>query len=159
LPTITLETYINAPIERVFDLSRSIDLHMISTHQTKEQAFAGKTSGLIGLGETVTWRASHFGIRQMLTSKITAYTYPHTFTDEMVDRAFKSFTHQHTFAATEHDTSVKDVFSYVSPLGILGRLADALFLKRYMTKLLKQRNQVIKHYAESDLWLGILNDK
>ncbi len=47
-----LTTQINAPIERCFDLARSIDLHIESTKQTGEQAIVGCTSGLIGLGET-----------------------------------------------------------------------------------------------------------
>ena len=63
---IKLETNINAPIERVFDLARSIDLHKISTAHTNEQAIAGKTSGLIGMDESVIWRAKHFGIYQNL---------------------------------------------------------------------------------------------
>lgn len=55
MPVITLDTYIQASREVVFDLSRDIDLHQISTRHTNEKAIAGKTSGLIGLGETVTW--------------------------------------------------------------------------------------------------------
>ncbi|MFT5512607.1 MAG: hypothetical protein ACI8SE_001005 [Bacteroidia bacterium] len=62
MSTITVKTHINAPTERVFDLSRSIDLHQISTQQPSEKAIGGKTSGLIGLNETVTWKAKHFGM-------------------------------------------------------------------------------------------------
>src|ERR1700754_4413818 len=98
MPPIELLTHINAPIETVFDLSRSIDLHLESTKHTGERAIAGKTSGLIGLGETVTWQARHFGIRQNLTSKITRFEYPTLFVDEMVNGAFKSFRHEHHFS-------------------------------------------------------------
>jgi hypothetical protein len=34
----------------------------------------------------------------------------------------------------------------------LGNLADALFLRRYMERLLEVRNNVIKEAAESDTW-------
>jgi hypothetical protein len=51
MPVINLHTQINAPIGIVFDLSRSIDLHKISTAHTNEEAIAGVTSGLIGMGE------------------------------------------------------------------------------------------------------------
>jgi hypothetical protein len=85
---IELTTRINAPIEPCFDLARSINLHMESTKQTGERAVAGRTSGLIGLGETVTWRAKHLGTWQTLTSKITEFDYPNHFTDEMVKGAF-----------------------------------------------------------------------
>ena len=149
MPKIELLTQINAPIEKVFDLSRSIDLHIQSTKQTGEQAIEGRTSGLIGLGETVTWRAKHFGIWQNLTSKITEYSYPNFFADAMVSGAFKNFRHEHHFAEKDGYTLMRDEFIFESPLGMLGRLFNWLVLKRYMTKLLVVRNRVIKEAAES----------
>ena len=151
MATIILDTIINASIENVFDLSRSIDLHMESTKQTGEQAIAGRTSGLIALGETVTWRAKHFGIWQNLTSKITDYNYPTFFADEMVSGAFKSFRHEHHFSVIENGTLMQDIFVFESPLGVLGKFANWLFLKKYMTDLLVERNRVIKHSAELHL--------
>jgi ligand-binding SRPBCC domain-containing protein len=145
---IQLITSINAPIEKVFDLSRSIDLHMESTKQTGEKAIAGKTSGLIGLGETVTWRAKHFGIWQTLTSKITEYNCPNLFVDEMVSGAFKSFRHEHHFTTSGDQTIMKDVFEFESPLGVLGSAFNKLILTKYMMRLLKVRNRIIKMAAE-----------
>jgi ligand-binding SRPBCC domain-containing protein len=151
MPVITLETPIAAPPEIVFDLARSIDLHKISTAHTHEEAIAGKTSGLIAMDESVTWRAKHFGITQNLTSKITQYNRPHSFTDEMVKGAFKSFRHRHLFTCEGDITIMTDVFEYQSPLGLLGKAADVLFLKRYMQKLLIDRNRVIKQFAEDEV--------
>ncbi|HVV55326.1 MAG TPA: SRPBCC family protein [Mucilaginibacter sp.] len=148
---IELLTEIHAPIERVFDLARSIDLHLESTKQTGEKAIAGKTSGLIGLGETVTWQAKHFGIRQNLTSKITEFDRPNYFTDEMVKGAFKSIRHEHHFSENNGITLMKDDFVFESPLGILGRFFNWLVLTRYMTKLLEIRNKVIKEAAEQQI--------
>jgi ligand-binding SRPBCC domain-containing protein len=148
--TIELSTAINAPIERCFDLARSIGLHVESTSQTGEQAIAGRTSGLIELDETVTWRAKHLGIWQTLTSKITQFDYPNSFTDEMIDGAFKSIRHQHVFSRDDDQTIMKDIFMFESPFGLLGKLANHLFLTRYMENLLKKRNAVIKRAAESD---------
>lgn len=148
MPTINLTTTIHAPIHLVFDLARSIDLHQISTEQTQEKAIAGKTSGLIELYETVTWRAKHFGTSQTLTTKITAFDKPNYFVDEMVQGAFKSFIHTHKFEDVPEGTIITDVFDYQSPLGILGKLADVLFLKNYMTRFLMKRNEVIKIHAE-----------
>jgi len=150
MPKIELLTEINAPIEKVFDLSRSIDLHMESTKQTGEKAIAGKTSGLIELGETVTWRAKHFGIWQTLTSKITKFTSPNLFVDEMVSGAFKSFRHEHYFTTSDNKTIMKDIFEFESPLGVLGKIFNTLILTRYMTNLLEERNRIIKEVAESN---------
>lgn len=147
---IELATHINAPVERCFDLARSIDLHMESTKQTGEKAIAGRTSGLIELGETVTWRAKHLGVWQTLTSKVTELEYPNYFTDEMVEGAFKSIRHQHLFYAINDQTVMKDIFVFESTYGMLGELANFLFLGWYMENLLKKRNRVIKKAGESD---------
>ncbi len=154
---IELHTEINAPIDRCFDLSRSIDLHKISTQHTNEEAIAGVTSGLIDLHETVTWRARHFGIRQTLTTKITKYERPAFFVDEMLSGAFTRFSHEHHFEVLQNGmTLMTDRFDYQSPLGILGRLIDVIVLKRYMTRLLEKRNQTIKEFAETDKWKLVL---
>ena len=122
---------------------------MISTKQTGEQAIAGRTSGLIELGETVTWRAKHLGIWQTLTSKITEFDYPNSFTDEMVKGAFKSLRHEHLFYALNNQTLMKDIFQFESPYGRLGDMVNFIFLGWYMNRLLKKRNIVIKQAAEN----------
>lgn len=156
MPRIVLVTEINAPIERCFDLSRSIDLHKISTEHTNEEAIDGVTSGLIRLDESVTWRAKHFGIYQKLTTKITEFDSPRFIVDEMVKGAFKGFKHEHHFVRIENGTQMTDIFDYQSPFGILGKLADMVVLKKYMTKLLIKRNETIKEFAESDKWKLVL---
>ncbi|MCR8557513.1 SRPBCC family protein [Mucilaginibacter sp. BJC16-A38] len=148
---IELSTHINAPIGRCFDLARSIEMHVESTKQTGERAIAGCTSGLIELGESVTWRAKHFGIWQNLTSKITEFEYPNYFTDEMVSGAFKSFRHQHLFFGVGDQTVMKDIFTFESPFGRLGEFADSRFLGLYMQRLLEKRNKAIRKAAESGL--------
>lgn len=158
MPRIELRTEIKADKKIVFDLSRSIDLHKISTEQTNEQAIAGKTSGLIGLNESVTWRAKHFGIYQNLTSKITEFDRPKHFVDEMVKGAFKEFKHEHHFEELNGGTLMTDFFDYKSPFGILGKLADKLFLKKYMTELLSERNRIVKEFAESEKWKELITE-
>ncbi|WP_040680388.1 SRPBCC family protein [Niabella aurantiaca] len=137
MPVIELRTYIGADIETCFDLARSIDLHSFSTAQTKEKAIAGKTTGLIGEGETVTWQATHFGVRQKLTSKITVYQRPFHFRDEQVRGAFKFIKHDHYFSSIEGGTLMKDLFCFQSPLGLLGRLVDAMIMKRYLYAIIR----------------------
>lgn len=156
MPVIELKTSIHAPIERCFDLSRSIDLHADSMSHTNEKPIAGRTSGLIEKGETVTWEARHFGITQNLTSIITDVESPTFFADEMVKGAFKRFRHEHWFSTDNEVTELIDIFDYTSPLGPLGRFVDWLVLERYMRDLLVRRNEVLKAYAESDKWKALL---
>lgn len=150
MTTIYLETAIKADINTVFDLSRSIDLHKISMAHTNEIAIAGKTNGFIELNETVTWQAKHLGVTQKLTSRVTQLIKPFVFVDEMVSGAFKSFKHIHYFEEKEESTMLYDVFMYESPLGFLGKIANFLFLKRYMQNLLERKNRDIKCYAEKN---------
>lgn len=156
MPIIKLKTRIAAPITRCFDLSRSIDLHKISTQHTNEVAIDGVMSGLIGWNEMVTWRARHFGVTQTLTTLITEFSHPTSFVDEMQKGVFKRFRHEHHFSEFDGITTMKDLFDYTSPLGIVGKLADYLFLEKYMTGLLIKRNQVLKEFAESDRWKEVL---
>ena len=149
MPLIELVTDIAAPIERVFDFARSIDIHQESQAKQDEKVVAGRTAGLIEAGETVTWEATHFGIRQRLTSRIDAMTKPVHFRDSMVSGAFAGFAHDHHFEEIAGGTRMTDVFDYRSPFGPLGRLADWLFLERYMRRLLEERNQVIRRLAEA----------
>jgi ligand-binding SRPBCC domain-containing protein len=153
---IKLETYIEAPIERVFDLARSIDLHKLSTKGTKEEAIGGRTNGLIEMNETVTWRAKHFGVYQNLTVQVTQMVRPDMFSDRMVKGTFATMEHQHVFERSGTGTKMIDIFEFTSPLGIFGKLANFLFLKTYMTNFLKNKNKELKSVVESDAWKQIL---
>ncbi len=156
MPTIHLTTFIAAPIERVFDLSRSIDLHKKSMAHANEQAVAGTTTGLIELQETVTWKAKHLFKTRVMRVRVTEMSKPFSFTDEMIDGDFKTMKHEHHFKKIENGTLLIDLFSYTSPYGNFGKIAEKLFLSNYMKKLLEERNQTIKQYAESEKWKFVL---
>ncbi|HEY0021878.1 MAG TPA: SRPBCC family protein [Longimicrobium sp.] len=157
MTTIRLSIHITAPRERVFDLARSIDFHSVSLAHTGEEAVGGRTSGLIELGESVTWRARHFGVRQHLTSRISAFDRPRYFQDRMVRGAFAWMVHDHFFdAAPDGGTVLRDELRFAAPLGILGRIAERVVLRRYMTRFLEGRNAVLKRVAESNEWRQFL---
>ncbi len=154
---IELSLRIEAPIQRCFDLSRSIEVHLIGAAQSGEAAVGGVTAGLIGLGQCVRWRAKHFGVTQHLTSKITALDYPRYFQDTMVHGAFKFMQHDHYFQAiSSAETEMKDRFVFSAPFPLLGLLAERLFLKRYMENFLVKRNRILKDVAESRDWQDFL---
>lgn len=159
MPKIELVTEIKSTIDICFDLARSIDLHKISTAKTNEEAIDGRTSGLIGLGEFVTWEANHFGIKQRLTSKITSLNKPNYFVDEQIKGIFKSIYHEHKFEQFSDKVIMKDIFEFHSPYGIFGELFNKLVLTNYLRKLLHERNNIIKEYAETDKWKIVLNGK
>jgi len=157
MPEIHITSFIKAPVERVFDLSRSINLHQISTTDTNEKAIDGVINGLINKNETVTWQARHFFKTRRFTSKITEMQSPGLFIDEMIKGDFKSYRHEHHFKATDNGTIMIDLVTFESPYSTIGKIANSLFLKSYLERLLKKRNAVIKDYAETQKWKAILN--
>ncbi len=156
MPLIEIQTEINSTIEICFDLSRSIDLHKISTAQTNETAIAGVTKGLISFNQFVTWQARHFGIKQKLTTKITAYDRPFHFCDEQIKGIFKKIKHDHYFAVNHDKVLMTDKFLFEAPFGILGDIFNKLILTKYLKAFLIERNQIIKDFAESDKWKQLL---
>jgi ligand-binding SRPBCC domain-containing protein len=148
---IELTTHINAPADKCFDLSRDVKIHEQSTVRTNERAVAGRTEGLFELNDTVTWEATHFGIKQRLSVKITKMDRPYYFEDVMTKGAFKTMRHEHFFENSNGETIMKDLFRYEVPFGLFGKFFDHLILRRYMIKFLKIRNQLIKAVAESFL--------
>jgi ligand-binding SRPBCC domain-containing protein len=146
---IQLETKIAAPPERCFLLSLNIDLHMASTTPSREVAIAGTTHGIIGPGETVTWRGRHFGFMVTHQSLISEYQPPHHFQDRMLRGMFKSFVHDHFCDATANGhTLMRDELRFAAPLGPLGWLAETLALRRHLVRVLEQRNATILAIAE-----------
>jgi len=150
LPKIVHKLIINVPKEICFDLARNVEVHTKTTSHTNEKAVGGVKAGLLEQGDTVTWEATHFCIRQRLTAKIVSMERPNQFKDTMVKGAFESFIHTHDFLEVPEGTLMMDTFEYKSPFGILGILADKLFLERYMKKFIISRSLELKKIAEKD---------
>lgn len=157
MPNIHLTTFIAAPLERVFDLSRSIDLHKKSMAQTGEQAVAGTMMGLIGAGETVTWRAKHLMKTRIMKIRISDMNRPVSFVDEMVEGDFKSYRHQHHFKQIDNGIFMIDIVDFESPYGKIGKLLNSIYLTKYLRTLLESRNEFIRNFAESNKWKDLLD--
>lgn len=136
---IILETLIKAPAEVCFDLIRDVRLH---THTT---AIA---DGKVGLGQTVTFGGTLFGMRQLLKVKVIEYERPGLFVDEMIEGRFNSFKHIHEFVPLDGVTLMRDTVIWTSPFGILGRFADLLWVERHLRGLVGGRNAMLKQIAE-----------
>lgn len=154
---VALETSIRiqAPLARCFDLARSVEVHLLSNVHSGEAAIAagGVTRGVIELDQQVTWRARHLGFRFHLTTRIMACDCPLYFQDSMTSGPFAAMSHDHYFHPLSGGiTEMRDVLTFAAPLGPLGRIAEALVLRRYMRRLLMERNETIRQVAESNDW-------
>ncbi|GAA4230712.1 hypothetical protein GCM10022291_01510 [Postechiella marina] len=145
---IEIQTRIHADIETCFDLARDVGFYQQSLKHNKEIAIAGIVSGLVKLDDIVIWETSHLGFVQHLTLKITEFKQPYLFVDELVSGSFKAYRHEHVFTKHEAETVMLDRFYYELPYGAFGRFLNWFYVKRYMTKLLKSRNTILKSKAE-----------
>ncbi len=156
MPTIHLTTFIAAPADRVFDLSRHIELHKRSMSDFNEEAVAGTRFGLIEKNETVTWKAKHLFKNRILRVKISEMIKPQIYIDVQIEGDFKEMKHEHHFKPCDNGTFLIDLFHFESPYGILGQWFNGLYLTKYLRRLLEQRNKIIKEYAETDKWKMLL---
>jgi ligand-binding SRPBCC domain-containing protein len=154
MTTIVVETRIEAPITLCFDLARDVDAHLRTSASTGERAVGGKTSGLLDLGDTVTFEAVHFGIKQRLTSKIVELDRPRRFVDEMVKGAFASLRHVHEFFIEGNHTLMRDTLTWRSPLGFLGTIADKVLVEKHMWTFMIKKQADLKSYAEQTTMRG-----
>lgn len=152
MPFLHLTTFISASPDRVFDLSRSVDVHRDSMKSYDEKIINGTTKGLMNLNDTVTWTAKHFFKTRTLQVKLTQYQKPESFTDEQIRGDFRMMKHEHFFKPIENGTLLIDQFHYEIPHGIFGKLVNKIYLEKHITRLLNERNAVIKKLAEGDGW-------
>jgi ligand-binding SRPBCC domain-containing protein len=157
MPTIHLTTFIAAPAELVFDLSRHIGLHKESMAGYKEEAVAGTRFGLVEKDDTVTWKAKHLFKNRLLRVKITEMKKPEMFIDEQAQGDFKLMKHEHHFKPCENGTLLIDLFYFESPYGLMGQWFNSIYLTKYLQRLLEQRNKTIKEFAESGKWKKLLD--
>ena len=149
MPELILETSIAAPAEVCFDLMRDIRIHTETTAHTDERAVGGVVDGKIGIGQSVTFEGTHFGMRQRLTVKVVEFERPRLFVDEMTEGNFKTFKHIHEFTENNGVTLMRDTLIWTSPLGILGTIVDKLLLERHLRNLVSTRNARLKEIAEN----------
>lgn len=153
MPLIYLETFINAPRQIVFDLSRSVDMHKASMLKHKEEIIDGITSGLMNKGDSVTWQARHLFKNRRLKVRITEMNSPDFFADEMIEGDFKKMRHEHYFKVQGDGTLMIDKFYFETPFGFVGKAFDVLFLINYMKNLLMRRNEEIKCFRMANAFL------
>jgi ligand-binding SRPBCC domain-containing protein len=157
MPKIHLTTFINAPVERVFDLSRNLAVFKKIINIGKEQILSDTNASCIGKGETITFKAKHLGKLRVITTKVVELQLPGMYKEEQVKGDLKSFTHQHHFKTTENGTIMIDLVDFEGPKDLLGSIAGKFYLKNYIEAMLKKKNELIRDYAETDKWRAVLS--
>jgi ligand-binding SRPBCC domain-containing protein len=144
--TISDSIFINAPIERCFLLSTSIEL---VARTLRMKPIEGKTSGLVMKGDKLLWAGWKFGFPQMHESLISQYERPAFFQDTMARGRFKRYEHDHYFYEMDERTVLNDKIRFSMPLGFLGRLVGQFVLVPYLSRRLRRRLVLLKRVAEN----------
>jgi ligand-binding SRPBCC domain-containing protein len=154
---IHLTTFIAAPSERVFDLSRHLALYKLLFHNRREKFSSGAGSNLLGKGETISVISKHAGKSRMSMIKITDLQRPLSFIEEQVKGDLDSFRHEHHFKRVANGTIIIDLVEFGGPKDIIGRIFGKIYFKKYLEELLRKRNEVIRSYAETEKWRAVLS--
>ncbi|MBC7827472.1 MAG: SRPBCC family protein [Chitinophagaceae bacterium] len=157
MPNIHLTTFIAAPIERVFDLSRNLTIYKVLMQGRKEKFSSGAASNLMNHGETITFHAKHFGKTRLVTTRVTDLKKPLSFVQEQVKGDLLHFKHEHHFKAVENGTILIDMIDFEGPRDVIGKVMGRLYLKHYLEKYLSKRNILIQQYAETEKWRAVLS--
>jgi ligand-binding SRPBCC domain-containing protein len=154
---IHLTTFIAAPVDRVFDLSRHLALYKLIFHSRKERLSSGAASTLIGKGETISIVAKHAGRSRMAMLKITTFQRPVLFIEEQVKGDLQNYKHEHHFKAVDNGTIVIDIVDFGIPKDIIGKIFGKVYFKKYLEELLRKRTELIRSYAETEKWRAVLS--
>ena len=150
MTVIELTTVIAAPLRSCFEVALSIDLELEIGRSHQMRAVSGVTSGRIGAGERVGWEIKQFGITVSHVSEITAYRPPAFFQDRMVAGIFRSFQHDHFFrSVSNRETEMRDLLRFEMPFWLVGRISERTIVRRRLTRLLQERNRLLKRAAEN----------
>lgn len=138
---VVVETSIAAPVELCFDLALDVDVHAESAAFSGERVVEpGRTSGVLQVGDLLTFEGRHFGIRQRFTTRITEADRPLRFVDEMVRGFFRRLRHVHEFHPRDGCTLMRDVLEFEG--------AFAFILERHMTWFVTTKQQHLKEIIE-----------
>lgn len=157
MPKIHLTSFIQAPVDRVFNLSRNLVLRKKSLNAPTEQLLSSSAETLVQQGETITFRAKHLGKTREITARVTNLDQPLHFTEEQVRGDLRSYRHEYHFKPAENGTILIDILEFEGPRDMLGSLASMFFLKGYLESMIRRQHLLLREYAESDKWRAVLS--
>ena len=146
---INMKQYINKPLEVVFEFfSKPENLEMITP---KSLSFNILTPTPIKMekGSLIDYTIRLFGIPIHWRTLISDYEPPFRFVDQQIKGPYTFWHHTHTFKPVEGGVEIIDQVKYSLPLGWLGTLAHAIWVRKDLEKIFEYRKTVIQHYFDT----------
>ena len=95
-------------------------------------------------GALIEYRLRFCGVPIGWVTRIETFTPGRSFSDIQLSGPYSYWHHQHGFSAVPEGTLMRDVVDYDLPLGPLGHLAHALFVRRALRQIFDYRRRKIE---------------
>lgn len=143
--TLEREQVVFRPRAEVFDFfSRAENLETI-TPKSLSFRILTPTPIVMQPGTTIDYELRLFGVPMRWQSLIEVFEPEERFVDVQLRGPYASWRHTHEFAdAVGGGTVIRDRVDYDLPLGPLGSIAHALFVKRQLNAIFEHRQRVIE---------------
>ena len=148
MATLHNEITINAPIEKIWTALTQIDmLDKYDPTVKKSSAITSEKSGIgakrkVNMLDGKNWfeeKVTEFKTNEALTYELTACSFP-----------IHKLKHRYTFEKTGGQTKVKQVMDYTVEFGLLGKLLDAIMIRKQSDAGIKKFFAGLKSYAEKN---------
>ncbi len=116
----------------------------------------GVSSGLLSNNDSILWALRILNKDFLFTLKITELNPVLFIQEEMMQGSLDSFKHLRHFKKIENGTLVIDEVFYALPKKFWSPWIDRFFVNGKLHELLKERNKILKEYAESNKWRALL---
>jgi uncharacterized protein (TIGR01777 family) len=144
-------TVVDAPLDETFAFfSKAANLGVITPADMKFSIEGGIPP--MAQGALIDYRLRVGPIPVRWRTRIARWEPGHSFVDIQEKGPYRVWWHEHTFRADGNRTIMEDRVLYAAPLGILGRLANGLFVAPTLRKVFQFRGDVIR------LRFGVVQD-
>ena len=84
------------------------------------------------------------GIKINWLTEITHVVDKHFFVDEQRSGPYKLWHHQHKLTEINGEVMMEDIVTYIPPFGIIGKIANCIFIEKQIKEIFKYRTEAIE---------------
>ena len=137
------EQFVARPLQEVFEFfARAGNLQRI-TPSWLQFSLDGPEPDPVRAGTLISYRLRLHGVPLRWVSRIEEWEPGRQFVDLQIEGPYRRWHHRHRFEAVDGGTKVSDRVDYELPLGPVGELAWALFVRRDLQRIFDHRRRAV----------------
>ena len=141
--TLEREHHVDAAPEEVFDFfADAMNLQRITPPWLGIRVLTPPPIAMAP-GARIEYRLRLHGLPLRWLTQISVWEPPHRFVDVQLRGPYRLWHHTHSFEPDGDGVRVRDVVRYALPLGPLGGLANAAFVRRDLARIFDHRQQAV----------------